>query len=450
MLYINMSKVLENRMVDILKIRKSLKKIKKKSYGDQCIKKSDKIWKDKLLGVGGFGQVYKVCTSEDCSNKSEIFAMKESKIKKKIFDEKINQQKLEWVEILIMKKYINKLVENGEGFNLPYLLDYFTCNKCDILDKDNKNRVFKNPYTIMSIELADFDLHKWFNSNINFDFQLLSSCLFQIMAGLYFLQDVYQITNNDLKSRNVLVYKIPEGGVIKYKINNRNFFVPNYGYRFVINDFGLATCFYPYTKFNGRLRGTRQTSRDIVYLGKRYAFIKNNKFLPISGKNNYNLEFFKGVGMFNNNDLNMYLNLVEPRRLEWYNNKNVAVKNSNGVKIFKKNNKIMNPKFSIRDNLSPKTLKFYNTNILPPFEFLDDTQNAIRIFIGGPQTQQRPMHKVPSKIKNIMSDVLYDYDLFKTLKIRNSSSLSFSLDPSTVSALYFIKSFFIRYNLFTK
>ena len=41
----------------------------------------------------------------------------------------------------------------------------------------------------------------------------------------------------DIKKENILYYKINEGGYFQYKILDETFYVPNYGYLFVINDF---------------------------------------------------------------------------------------------------------------------------------------------------------------------------------------------------------------------
>jgi hypothetical protein len=451
-----MSQLLEEtRMSSISKIKKTLESLKSKEYGEQCLeKKSKKIHKKQLLGVGGFGNVYKICTDKTCSKKSSMFGLKLSKIKKQIFENGPNTIHSDWTEILIMKVYINQLIKDGKGFNLPYLIEFLTCENCKLLrrnkgDSARKYNKFTSPCSIMGVELAKQDLYSWFNRKIKFDFTLLASCLFQIMAGLYFLQSVFQITNNDLKSKNILVYEIPKGGCIHYKIGNKDFFIPNFGYRFVINDFGLATCFYPYTEFNGSISGSLPNSDKYIYLGKRYACVKGDKFTPISGLNNYNFVHIEEIPFFGNKiQTSIRLERTRPSNLTWFGKGNKEL-TSKGVKIFKetRENKILDPEFLIQSKISATDPRFYDGNSIPPFEFFDDTQNAIRIFNKGGQTRQKPNHTVPNQIFDLMNDHLTPFNL---IDIRNSSSKIFSTDPATVVALNFILKFFGKGNIFTK
>lgn len=63
---------------------------------------------------------------------------------------------------------------------------------------------------------------------------------FQILAAIYTLGDTLGLSHSDLHSNNILVAKIPKGGHWKYTIDGVDYYVPNLGYQFLLNDFGHA------------------------------------------------------------------------------------------------------------------------------------------------------------------------------------------------------------------
>jgi serine/threonine protein kinase len=68
----------------------------------------------------------------------------------------------------------------------------------------------------------------WFNS------------YFQILAGIYAMQETLGMAHADLHSDNILVATVKKGGHWKYTIDGVDYYVPNLGYQFLINDFGHA------------------------------------------------------------------------------------------------------------------------------------------------------------------------------------------------------------------
>jgi hypothetical protein len=71
-------------------------------------------------------------------------------------------------------------------------------------------------------------LNEWYNA------------YFQITVAIYSLQSYFNMTHFDLHSDNILVKTIKSGGYWEYTIDNKKYYVPNYGWIFYLNDFGHA------------------------------------------------------------------------------------------------------------------------------------------------------------------------------------------------------------------
>lgn len=63
---------------------------------------------------------------------------------------------------------------------------------------------------------------------------------FQILVAIHSMQKVFGMTHSDLHGNNILVAKIPKGGHWKYTIEGIDYYVPNLGYQFLLNDFDHA------------------------------------------------------------------------------------------------------------------------------------------------------------------------------------------------------------------
>lgn len=67
----------------------------------------------------------------------------------------------------------------------------------------------------------------------------VNSMLFQIVAGLYAMNKYYDMRHFDLHWGNVLVHNLPHSdGVLRYRIEGQDYFVPTYGRLYVLWDFG--------------------------------------------------------------------------------------------------------------------------------------------------------------------------------------------------------------------
>jgi len=124
--------------------------------------------------------------------------------------------------------------------NLPVLYKYFWCPKCKFVNKAIKGKK-ERPCLLVVNELADGDLKHYLEKKTHiWNAPLVDNCIFQVSAGLYALEKYYGMSHNDLHYGNVLVHEIAPGGFWHYKIDGKNYYVPNLGYLFVLWDLGMA------------------------------------------------------------------------------------------------------------------------------------------------------------------------------------------------------------------
>ena len=193
---------------------------------DDLIKKFDndiKLDKYKLLGSGYTANIYEI---------SQNFVLKvyKSKIKVKDFIKDINIL----LELLINDEITN-IVKNNICPNFVYC--YYT-----YYDKTEYS-------SFLILEKEDGDLKDFFDNIIN-DYisvnnykkvyKIFKSMIFQIMTGLFVLNKKLNIYHYDIKLENILYKKINKHTIFEYNFNNKKYYVPTYGYIFMISDFGSA------------------------------------------------------------------------------------------------------------------------------------------------------------------------------------------------------------------
>ena len=94
------------------------------------------------------------------------------------------------------------------------------------------------PVQYMFLEKLDGTLEDFLDTNdINYD--ILKSCLFQIIFTLTLLQKHFNFTHNDLHINNIM-YKSTKDTYLYYKYNNKYYKIPTHGYIFKIIDFGRS------------------------------------------------------------------------------------------------------------------------------------------------------------------------------------------------------------------
>ena len=416
--------------------------------GSRCIAKdgSNNLKKyinlKKHIGSGDWGNVYSACLQADflCKRK---FAVKMSRIGKDDLKEPYTETSSAWYEIWMLKDIIRPIIENNICPNLPLYIDTFLCNKCDFVYKRNKKQ---HPCVITIMELATGDL-KNFLSLSNFTDNQLYSALFQIMAGLHAIQMRGQIFINDVKAANILYYNVNPGGYWHYIINNTSFYVPNYGHMFVLNDFGVSTLYDP----NFQLYPNK--NKNTFNLGSRFAINIDEKFSPIEA----------GVEIINNS-------LEKTKHVKWVDNGITFLSKGATYNMDRKTGQVIISKTKLTPiqksylfkkgvSTNPKTWDFFeHPYIVPPFEFYNDVQDVLRMFVGGKRASQRGVHKIYPNISNSFKNIIKPYlgsarghrKFSKTDTDDNDIFRVFSLETYHVLAGSFIMKFFTTTVNYTK
>jgi serine/threonine protein kinase len=407
----------EKRETFLEVIRDKLSVIRSQPLGKQCIEKYAKF--NKLLGKGDYGNVY-LSSINDLQ-----FAIKLAKLKEGSISNPYSRFDTSWSEVLIMRNIFQPIIKNNICPNLPLLIDSFVCDNCKLTIRDKTERM---PCIITITELASGTFRD-FLKNENPTEKELYSALFQIMAALHAIQLHGQIMNYDVKADNILYYDVTPGGYWEYIIHGKSFFVPNFGKLFVLNDFGISRPMSPDFQLY------REPDELTFRLGSRFAIIIDGKFTPLVSA----LEpSHKGK-------------LQKAALVKWVGDN---LKSSRGAqyRLLKKSQEIIDTsvhltktqiKFLEKHNLPTNSLQkqfFLHPEVIPPFEFYNDLQDAIRTFIGGKRTTQRGDHKRYPVVTDALYEKLSKYNGVG----ENLSAQKFSTDPSQVLAGYFIESFFVR------
>lgn len=415
--------------------------------GEQCVNGKNpellnKLELTKFLGRGTYGNVFAGCAPKPCGPNSYEFAVKLARVTKKsdISTPYVTNVQF-WHEVYIHQNILNPLIINRISPNLPLLAESYTCSDCEFEFYDFKSKGLKRQNSaclIMLIELATGgDMSNWFN-NDNPNNEEIYSALFQLMAGLHALQAHAQLVNTDIKAANVLVHNVNPGGYWKYVIHGQEFFVPNYGKLFIVNDFGVANLYSP----NHKLVNSK--SKKWSNLGDRYGMIINDVFTPLES----NRSFSAGG------------RIDSPRILIWGDqNTNIQQQSHGGDSFISYNSdtildtEIKFTPIQIQElnrlgiPADSKQKAFYeHPEIIPPFQFVGDTQDMIKSFIGGRRSFQQLLGLHPSYVTGEVKDKLERYNI----KNYNYTSNIINLNPEKALAGYFIVKFFTQEKNYTR
>ena len=144
-----------------------------------------------------------------------------------------------WVEIAAYI-FCSLLVVSKVCPNLPIMYKYFWCPKCTFVNKKIGGSPTK-PCVLVANELADGDLKMYLEKRPEiWNPDVVDSIVFQIAAGLYSLKKFYNMTHNDLHWGNVLIHEIKPSGFWHYKIDKKDYYVPNFGFMCTLWDFGMV------------------------------------------------------------------------------------------------------------------------------------------------------------------------------------------------------------------
>lgn len=325
-----------------------------------CVSGNDRLFREQFtddfvsIGKGSFGHVYKAVLN------GNVFAIKETKATLCAFKDKKNPY---WEEHNILER-LREIILGNVCQNFPLLYGVFFCMTCEI--DLAENRQLKSPCFLTLVELMDGTLSKIGEKS---DEQF--SVIFQILAALHTLQKHYVMIQNDIKTENILISYVPPGGYWEYVIYNHSFFVPNYGVVAYVNDFGVAISFSPKYSTRGML-------------GERNAFVSNGIFTP------FTTELYissSGKSCPNKTKFNWDTD-------EKYTRNNFIMKKR---KLFD-----VKPSFPIQ-------LKDLEREDIVPVDFFHDTQDVIRLFVGGKRTMQPGDHPGIRQINPSVKKTLAKY-----------------------------------------
>lgn len=400
-----------------------------------------------LLGIGSYGNVYAGCLPIPCGSDAYQFAVKLTAAPEKAFKFPYDLSIQFWNEIYLLKNILSPIVEKGICPNLPIFADSYTCSSCDLeyynFTKKKMEKV-KKPCSITITELATGgDMVKWLETKPRED-ELYSS-LFQIMAGLHAIQVYGQILNNDIKAANILSYNVKPGGYWKYIIHGKDFYVPNYGKVFIVNDFGVSEIFNP--------KSLLINKNNYNSLGNRYAMIINGQYSYLNPTKSFTFC----------HPVTVKTKLAKPRETKtnrmFYGSEREEFTTGIGC-INKKNNNILNidVKFTEEQKKELERLgipadtgdiEFYmHPEIIPAQDIQSDTQDAIRIFLGGTRMTQ-PQGHTRYLLLERYKKFLDNLRPYKSILGNRAHSL-YSNTPQQDIAGYFIEDFFTNKKDYTK
>jgi hypothetical protein len=372
----------------------------------------DTLEKGAVLGCGDYGMVH------ETSVNGVRCAIKYSVLKDEAMKNPFGNECSSWNERNILRSF-RSYMRDRVCPNLPLLYESFICNRVKLSLR--KKRVNCSAVATL-VERADGNLRSYLKRSRTVE--ELMSCLFQICAGVRFIQKYTQIMNYDIKQENILYYSTTPGGYWTYEIDGVSYSVPNHGAIFIVNDFGTSRSMSP------EFQMYKDEDDKTFRLGARYAMVMHGRFVPLvttsepdstgartaptvvtwsNGTRTHGSQFrlYKSSGKI----IDCGLNLTSEQRA-----------------YLAKHNACTNP-------LDPEF--FTNPDLIPPFEYYNDTQDVIRMFTHGKRSTQSGHHHSQTLPRSFV-EKLSRYEE----RSPSSADGTFNVDPKFTLMKYFILSAF--------
>lgn len=372
----------DSRIAYSWRIGELLKPISSKSVWSQCPQKYLSL--NKLIGSGCYGNVYEWQPRQIDSVRDLAVAVKISKLKPEAKANLFSPNVTSWRELYILENILRPIISQNICPNLPLLHGYLLCESCRLVLSGQE---CKCPCITTVIELADGSLKDYLSEQR--DEEEIRSALFQILAGIHAVQKHGQIMNYDVKKENILYYNVPRSGYWLYTIRGRNYYVPNCGKIFILNDFGIATSFSPLHRMY------RSADENSFRLGNRSGLVYKNQFISLANKAD---KIYPR--------LNRQTDRIEEK-----------------ITLSEDGRDRLNKLGLYAD---PSKWEFYlQPEYIPPLEFFNDTQDAIRMFLGGKRTTQKGHHRayrfLTAKLKAQLAAINNKADGAKTITVHQIS-----------------------------
>jgi hypothetical protein len=244
------------------------------------------------LGEGHQGMVYKI-RSSDCG--SIVLKKYKSNFDKNKYG---NLNTLEKKRIFMETWFLHKITDLINNNICPNFI-YLYYSKINI--NDDAKHVHNNTYILM--EYADANLITFFNTN--YKYELYNSLFFQIFVAVLCIQKYLKGIHGDLSISNIFYKKINDNIVFKYIINDKTYYVPTYGYLFMIADFERSESLLNNIHNNNNIDTYIDTNHDLHMIKSLYRrpikkYMRDNNIDTTS----------KLLNMLNTNDKNKLSDII--------------------------------------------------------------------------------------------------------------------------------------------
>jgi serine/threonine protein kinase len=348
------------------------------------------------IGKGTFGQVHRA------KLKNDVLVIKEAYLRpdeKRVLKKATNQnQKWEAVQknsyphenrILDL---VNQLLLNRRCPNFVYVYNMAMCDGCSVQRLFSKGLPTSGSCYVTFMESATTDLDHV--DLIGFEEQL--SVLYQLLIAVYAIHRYYGIWHRDIKTSNVFVDLIKPGGYFEYVIGDKTYYVKNTGVVAYLADFGVSEVMSPLYSFTN-------------YYGKRNAEVMRSSQV-VEGSNLY----WKPISLANNPPI------------DWSDIRS-------GSKVKGTSNLITNL------DIKRLPINLNNNQKFPAFEFFDDIQDVIRMFMGGKQAAQNGNHKPMKELSPELVDLIFDKQAYlpsRNLMYQVYGTVKYMLADEMLDQLY--------------
>lgn len=318
----------------------------------------------KVIGRGTFGQIFKAdFEGDDVVIKEAYLRPKEKRVLKQDVTANIKWGDIPKntypVEYRFMNM-VNDLLLTQACPNFLYTYNMAVCDGCKVKGAFKDTARPTSSCYVSFMEPAESDLSGVVLTSMNEQ----RSVFYQLLLAVHAIHKKYALFHRDIKSHNVLVQRIQPGGHFEYVVGNKTYYIENTGIVVYLADFGVASCYSPIygtgASFGFRNAEVMRSSTEI--------FGSNLFFQPF--KTQHDFEIKKGQ-----------VSIVPPFLVDWKDNQTGEMIESTMNQFNRHVNVVPDRAVNINDNS-----KF------PPFEFFNDIQDVVRIFIGGKQTVQPGDH----------------------------------------------------------